>query len=91
MFDLRETIYKALHSYPADRDGNLRDLTEYLAGELANAFAPTLADVERYRWLRDRDLETIDKGGVFAGMTPKNVVLNGADLDNAIDAAMVAS
>lgn len=35
MFDLRETIFKALHSYPPDRDGNLRDLTEYLAAELS--------------------------------------------------------
>lgn len=45
-------------------------------------------DAMRYRWLRDRDVDTIDKGGIFAGMTPKNVVLNGAELDAAIDAAM---
>lgn len=41
---------------------------------------------ERYGWLRDRDLSTIHQGGVFAGKTPENVVLNGADLDAAIDA-----
>ena len=46
------------------------------------------SDAARYRWLRERDLETISKGGVFAGMTPRNVVLNGKDLDAAIDAAM---
>jgi len=45
-------------------------------------------DAARYRWLRARDLETIHGGGVFAGMTPKNVVLNGDDLDREIDAAM---
>ncbi len=45
-------------------------------------------DALRYRWLRDRDLDTIDKGGVFAGMTPDKVVLNGDDLDAAIDAAV---
>ena len=45
-------------------------------------------DAARYRYLRDRDLDTIDKGGVFAGRTPQNVVLNGDDLDAAIDAAM---
>lgn len=45
-------------------------------------------DAERYRWLRERDLDTIKQGGVFAGMTPANVVLNGPDLDSAIDAAM---
>ena len=43
----------------------------------------------RYRWLRERDLDTITNGGVFAGMTPENVVLNGSDLDKAIDAAML--
>ena len=42
-------------------------------------------DAARYRWLRSRDLDTIHNGGVFAGMTPKNVVLNGDDLDAAID------
>ncbi len=40
----------------------------------------------RYHYLRDRDLETISNGGVFAGMTPDNVVLNGEDLDKAVDA-----
>ncbi|MGF7197538.1 hypothetical protein FHW81_002663 [Pseudomonas sp. RC10-4-2] len=45
-------------------------------------------DVERYRWLRERDLETISRGGVFAGMTPKNIVLNLEDLDAEIDAAI---
>ncbi|WP_134636145.1 ead/Ea22-like family protein, partial [Pseudomonas aeruginosa] len=29
-------------------------------------------DAARYRWLRERDLETIRQGGVFAGMTPEN-------------------
>lgn len=43
-------------------------------------------DAARYRWLRERDLETIHQGGVFAGMTPDNVVINGDDLDFAIDA-----
>ncbi|WP_053130875.1 hypothetical protein [Pseudomonas sp. MIACH] len=45
-------------------------------------------DVERYRWLRDRPLNTIHLGGVFAGKTPQNVVLNGEDLDQSIDAAI---
>ena len=47
-------------------------------------------DATRYRWLRARDLETICQGGVFAGMTPQNVILNGQDLDDAIDAAIAA-
>ncbi len=45
-------------------------------------------DAARYRWLRERDLDTIDKGGVFAGMTPDNLVLSGDELDAAIDLQM---
>lgn len=44
-------------------------------------------DAARYRWLRERDLETISRGGIFAGMTPENIVLNLEDLDAEIDAA----
>jgi len=45
-------------------------------------------DAARYRWLRERDLDTIHLGGVFAGQTPENLVINGEDLDRAIDEAM---
>lgn len=45
-------------------------------------------DAERYRYLRDRDLTTIHQGGIFAGLTPDNVVVNGDHLDRYIDAAM---
>jgi len=48
-------------------------------------------DAERYRWLRSRDLETIRQGGVFAGMTPENIILNEEDLDQAVDAAIAAA
>ena len=48
------------------------------------------ADAQRYRWLRGRDLNTITAGGVFAGMTPQNVVINGADLDARIDVERAA-
>jgi hypothetical protein len=48
-------------------------------------------DAERFRWLRSRDIDTIHSGGIFAGMTPDNVVLNGDDLDAAIDAALGGS
>lgn len=37
-----------------------------------------------YAFLRNRDLDSIDKGGVFAGLTPDNRVLNGDDLDEVI-------
>jgi hypothetical protein len=42
----------------------------------------------RYRWLRERDLDTISKGGVFAGLMPHKLVLSGSDLDKAIDSAI---
>lgn len=51
--------------------------------------APQLRmDAGRYRWLRSRDLEAISQGGVFAGLTPDNLVLNEETLDQAIDDAM---
>ena len=42
----------------------------------------------RYNYLRERDLDTIEKGGVFAGRTPENSILTQEDLDEAIDAAL---
>jgi hypothetical protein len=48
----------------------------------------TSKDAERYRWLRERDVNTINQGGIFVGMTPNNVVINGIDLDVAIEEAM---
>lgn len=56
-------------------------------GRLIDELRP---DAERYQYLRERDLDTIRQGGVFAGRTPDNVVLNGDDLDAAIDAARSA-
>lgn len=52
---------------------------------------PSARDAERYRFLRSRDLETVNNGGVFAGVTPDNIVLNGTDLDAEIDAAIAAA
>ena len=47
-----------------------------------------VAYAKRYGWLRSRDVDAISSGGVFAGMTPENIVLNGETLDAAIDAAI---
>ena len=58
---------------------------------LQKLFDAAAVDACRYRWLRDRDIDAIDNGGVFAGLTPDNVVINGEDLDAAIDAAMEKS
>ena len=45
-------------------------------------------DAKRYRYLRGRDLDTINNGGVFAGITPDNFILTGDDLDEAVDKAL---
>lgn len=50
---------------------------------------PDAIDAARYRWLRSRDVSTIRDGGVFAGVTPENLILTEADLDEAIDSAML--
>ena len=50
--------------------------------------ATMLQHAKRYVYLRERSLDAIKAGGVFAGMTPDNVVLNGEDLDAVIDAAL---
>lgn len=48
-------------------------------------------DATRYRWLRERDLDTIDQGGVFVGLTPHNLLLNGVELDVVVDSAIATS
>lgn len=69
-------VIAALHSPTEPTD-------QVLATEQSTALAEYAA---RYEWLRSRDLDAIQQGGVFAGKTPDNVVLNGTDLDAAIDA-----
>ena len=47
-------------------------------------------DAERYRVLRQADVDTIHNGGLFAGLTPDNIVINGHDLDRRTDAVIAA-
>ena len=56
--------------------------------EAADAIEQLGRHARRYTYLRERDLDAIIEGGVFAGKVPDNVVLNGDDLDAAIDAAI---
>ncbi|RTS51513.1 hypothetical protein DY943_17460 [Pseudomonas aeruginosa] len=81
--------------YLANPSGTAGEDSEFRAAANPQAILGLIAEVERlrtdaarYRWLRERDLETISRGGVFAGMTPENIVLNLEDLDAAIDAAI---
>ncbi|EMU5678763.1 hypothetical protein KUC62_28210 [Pseudomonas aeruginosa] len=80
--------------YLANPSGTAGEDSEFRAAANPQAILGLIAEVERlrtdaarYRWLRERDLETISRGGVFAGMTPENIVLNLEDLDAEIDAA----
>ncbi len=63
-----------------------RDALEFIEEEQIEPPLHTYA--ERYQFLRTRSLDTIEQGGVFAGLTPENVVLNGKDLDFEIDCAI---
>lgn len=65
----------------------LGDLAKLLAAKDAR-IAELERDAERYQYLRNADVKVITKGGIFAGKTPDNIVMNGDDLDNEIDAAI---
>ena len=45
----------------------------------------------RYAHLREAPIDAIASGGVFVGRTPENIVVNGEDLDAAVDAALDAA
>jgi hypothetical protein len=68
--------------YPVCATSNCSDCNCTLTPEQVRQFA------KRYAYLRGRSLDAIKDGGVFAGLTPDNVVLNGDDLDAAIDGAL---
>jgi hypothetical protein len=57
-----------------------------IAGAVARRLAPLAEDAERYRWLRARDVDSIETGGVFIGVTPANFVITGDDADQHVDA-----
>ena len=81
--------WHGIRAFVRTADGQTIEATE-TAAQIA-ALATKAEHAERYAWLRERDLSTIHQGGVFAGRTPENVVLNGADLDAAIDAERARS
>ncbi|HHX4274722.1 TPA: hypothetical protein ACU95R_005793 [Pseudomonas aeruginosa] len=91
---LRELAQRAI-GFDMKNDWMFKPVISYLAAANPAAVLDLIAEIEhlrkdaaRYRWLRERDLETIRQGGVFAGMTPENIVLNQEDLDAEIDAAL---
>lgn len=80
---LRDTPCNREPFTPAHADCQCR-----VANEAADEIERLRTDAARYQYLRSRDLDTIHIGGVFAGRTHENVVVNGDDLDVAIDWAM---
>lgn len=61
-----------------------------LLGKLAAENDALRKDAERYRVLRQADVDTIHNGGLFAGLTPDNIVITGHDLDRRTDAVIAA-
>lgn len=57
---------------------------------ISTAIKALRKDAERYRVLRQADVDTIHNGGLFAGLTPDNVVINGLDLDIHTDAVIAS-
>lgn len=84
--DLIETLRK--HAAIADKTGRPHCNLLHEAADEIERLHKLEADAERYRWLRARDLDTIHIGGVFVGMMPQKIVMNGDDLDFEVDAAM---
>ncbi|MCL6701119.1 ead/Ea22-like family protein [Pseudomonas sp. T1.Ur] len=81
----------------------LRDENEELRAQIGRAQIVELANfdwdaeltalrknAERYEVLRQADLDTIHNGGLFAGLTPENVVVNGGELDVLVDAVIAS-
>ncbi len=83
-----DDFIKNLRERSDEAKGKGRIIDGAFLGHAADEIERLRADADRYNWLRTRDLDTINQGGVFAGMTPENVILNEDDLDRAIDAAM---
>lgn len=83
---------------PAVADETKRLARQWVSAALADAARSDnkvacrddVADAKRYRYLRERDCDTIHKGGIFAGMTPDNYVVSGEELDAELDKAMAS-
>lgn len=83
---LSERLIDAIEGVLEGRGITAEQASEILAYlQYGSSMHDTRRDAERYRKLRDADINAIHKGGVFAGLTPDNVVINGEDLDIAVD------
>lgn len=67
------------------------DIATYDIATVCDMIGALQENADRYTYLRNRDPDTIETGGIFAGITPDNHLLSGEDLDQAIDAALSTS
>lgn len=65
---------------------NIVDAAQHEINDLKAENESLRADAERYRALRRADIDTIQNGGLFVGLVPENIVINGHDLDYRCDA-----
>lgn len=56
--------------------------------QLSNENEALTKNANRYLVLRQADVDTIQNGGLFAGLVPENLVINGEDLDRRTDAVI---
>lgn len=82
-------IASELRGIAADADDAAPTTARVLRGA-ADRINALSANAARYEHLRAKDLEQAQSGGLFAGLTPDNVVINGDDLDDAIDREMTS-
>lgn len=89
--------WHGIRAYVRMRGGSIiesRSSVDEIRAQLKKLAEPAALPLEllrfaqRYAFLRERPLDAIHSGGVFVGRTPQNVVLNGDDLDEAIDAEL---
>ena len=83
-----KAMYKLIETYLPAWEGGAAVVAKSAIENLQANLKENEKDATRYNWLRSRELETIKNGGVFAVMSPANIVLNGGSLDEAIDFAI---
>ena len=91
VIDFEDARNHAMESYFLARPGlgRTEDQERIFESGFRMAWDANRRDALRYRWLRGKNLDCIETAnGVFAGHVPQRVVVNGADLDEMVDAEM---
>lgn len=92
--NLIETFLCAAHELGLKVDASAQDVVDAIHSlqvrnaELRSENKTLRKDADRYLVLRQADVDTIHNGGLFAGLTPDNIVINGHHLDEQTDAVI---